>query len=54
LERADQGINQLDEACKQYDIACSQKQTLRERHSADFILINKFWSRVKAPDSSIG
>jgi len=41
----------LDEACKEHDIAYSQNKALSERHRADSILIDKAWSRVKAPDS---
>jgi len=54
LERDDQGINPLDEAFKERDIAYSQNNALNERHRADSILIDKAWSRVKAPDSSHG
>jgi len=54
LERGDQGINPLDEACKEHEIAYSQNKALSERHRADSILIDKAWSRVKAPDSSLG
>jgi len=56
LERSDQGISPLDEACKEHDIAHSQNKALSERHKADSILIDKVWSskRVKAPDSSLG
>jgi len=53
-EPDDQGINSLDEACKEHDIAYSQNKALSERHRADSILIDKAWSRVKAPDSSLG
>jgi len=49
LERGDQEINPLDEACKEHDIAYSQNKALSEQHRAD-----KAWSRVKAPDSSLG
>jgi len=41
LERGDQGINPLDEACKEHDIAYSQNKALSKRHRADSILINK-------------
>jgi len=44
----------LDEACKENDIAYSQNKALSERHRADSILIDKAWSRVKAPNSSLG
>jgi len=54
LKRGDQGINPLDEAYKEHDIAYSQNKALSERHTADSILIDKAWSRVKARDSSLG
>jgi len=54
LERGDQEINPLDEACKEHDIAYSQNKVLSEQHRGDSILIDKAWSRVKAPDSSLG
>jgi len=46
-------INPLDETCKEHDIACSQNKALSERHWADYILIDKAWSRVKAPDINV-
>lgn len=54
LKRGDRGINQLDEACKDHDIAYSQSKDLQHRHIADKILENKAWSRVKANDASLG
>jgi len=47
-------INPLDEACIEHDIAYSQNKALGERHRADSILVDKAWSRVKAPDSTLG
>lgn len=38
LLRNDKGINPLDEACKQHDIAYSQNQSLEARHRADLEL----------------
>lgn len=54
LARGDSGINGLDKACKEHDIAYSQYKDLKERHKADLVLENRAWSRVKSKDSSIG
>lgn len=54
LARGDQGINGLDKACKDHDIAYSKDNNLGERHKADKVLEYKAWDRVKAKDSSIG
>lgn len=54
LQRGDQGINPLDEACKEHDIAYSQNQDLKTRHEADKILAEKAWERVRSKDSGIG
>jgi len=43
LERGDQGINPLDEACKEHYNAYSQNKALSD----------KDWSRVKAPDIAV-
>ena len=53
LARGDPGINPLDAACREHDIAYSQnRQNLEARHKADKILADKAWSRVAAKDSS--
>ena len=55
LARGDSGINPLDEACKEHDIAYSKnRENIEARNVADRILANKAWQRVKAKDSSIG
>lgn len=53
LARGDRGINQLDEACRQHDIAYANNKTLTDRHIADKVLTEKAWQRVKAKDSSV-
>lgn len=53
LARGDQGINYLDKACKEHDIAYSQHQDKPNRHKADKILIDKAWQRVKSKESSL-
>lgn len=54
LARGDAGINPLDAACKQHDIAYSQFKSLEDRHKADQILENKAWERVKSREASLG
>lgn len=55
LKRGDVGVNALDNACKDHDIAYSQnKDDLSKRHEADRILEQRAWKRVLARDSSIG
>lgn len=54
MARGDQGINQLDNACKLHDIAYSQSNSLQDRHKADHILENSAWSRVKSKDATFG
>lgn len=53
LARGDRGVNQLDEACRDHDIAYANNKNLSDRHIADKILTEKAWQRVKAKDSSI-
>lgn len=55
LARGDPGINLLDIACKEHDIAYSRnRDNLAGRHSADKILADKAFQRVLAKDSSLG
>jgi len=54
LARGDQGINPLDSACREHDIAYSKHKDLESRHIADKVLAERAWERVKAKDSSIG
>lgn len=54
LQRGDRGINSLDEACRQHDIAYSQYGDTRNRHAADKVLQQAAWRSVKAGDSSLG
>ncbi|KAJ8981995.1 hypothetical protein NQ317_013649 [Molorchus minor] len=53
LARGDPGINELDKACKQHDIAYSQSD-LAARHKADYQLEQTAWERVKSKDAGIG
>ncbi|KAI8117968.1 hypothetical protein CVS40_10308 [Lucilia cuprina] len=52
LERGDKGINLLDSACREHDIAYSLSKDLNKRHQADQILAEKAWQRVKSKDST--
>lgn len=54
LARNDPGINDLDRACKQHDIAYSQTKDVTERNRADDILAGKAWQRFKSKDASLG
>lgn len=50
LERGDVGINPLDEACREHDIAYSNKET--NRRKADRILAERAFSRLIAGDTA--
>lgn len=54
LARGDTGINLLDQACKEHDIAYANKKDIKGRHEADEILARKAFERFKAKDSSFG
>uniref|UniRef100_A0A6P7FR86 Uncharacterized protein LOC114331821 n=1 Tax=Diabrotica virgifera virgifera TaxID=50390 RepID=A0A6P7FR86_DIAVI len=54
LARGDPGINSLDAACKQHDIAYSHHTSLEERHKADKELEDRAWERFKSKDASFG
>lgn len=45
------GINGLDSACKEHDIAYDKSNSLSERGVADSILEERAWSRVGAKDA---
>jgi hypothetical protein len=51
LARGDKGINLLDSACREHDIAYSHSNSIADRNEADHILENRAWERFKAPDS---
>lgn len=54
MTRGDPGINPLDSACKEHDIAYSKFRDLENRHIADKALAERAWERVTAKDSTIG
>lgn len=51
LLRGDSGINPLDAACKEHDIAYSKSNELYDRHKADKTLADIAWKRVKQSSS---
>lgn len=54
LSRSDPGINGLDRACKEHDIAYSKTKDVAERNKADTILAQKAWDLYKSKDASFG
>jgi len=53
LSRGDPGINKLDRACKEHDIAYANYKDSQNRARADRILAERAWERVKASDSNL-
>jgi len=54
LSNNEPGVNPLDEACKEHDIAYHQHKDLNLRHQADRVLASKAWDRFKADDTPLG
>lgn len=54
LARGDPGINGLDEACKEHDIAYSLYKDDFKRKLADQRLAERAWKRAKSSDASLG
>lgn len=54
LNRNDPGINKLDQACKEHDIAYSKYSDSNQRAIADKQLADKAWQRVTSSDASLG
>lgn len=54
IARGDSGINKLDRACRQHDLAYAEHKGVAERHEADKILAEKAVERVKSSDASLG
>lgn len=54
LARGDRGINPLDAACREHDIAYSRSGELADRHTADRALAERARERVAAKDSTLG
>jgi hypothetical protein len=53
LRRGDKGINSLDEACKEHDIAYAQNSDNSSRNVADRRLADKAWSVFKNPNTGL-
>lgn len=53
LANNDPGINDLDRACKEHDIAYSRVKDVSGRNQADIILGKKAFQRARATDASI-
>lgn len=54
MERGDVGINELDKACKEHDIAYGQTTDRKKRNISDHILAGKAWNRFKSSKASLG
>jgi len=54
LIRGDRGINPLDAACREYEIAYSRSNDLAERHVAEKIFAEKAQKRIIARNSTLG
>lgn len=54
LARGDVGINPLDSACKDHDIAYSTHQDLENRHAADLVLLQRARERIADPTTPFG
>lgn len=55
LARGDPGINPLDAACKEHDIAYSKnRENLKARNAADKVLAERAWKRVTDSDATFG
>ncbi|XP_054011928.1 uncharacterized protein LOC128894293 [Hylaeus anthracinus] len=52
--RGDRGINPLDAACREHDIAYSRNKDLTNRHEADRILADRARQRITAKDATFG
>ncbi|KAE9530084.1 hypothetical protein AGLY_011546 [Aphis glycines] len=53
LARGDKGINPLDSACKEHNIAYDRSNSIDDRNKADYILEQRAWDRFNAKDSSL-
>ena len=53
LARGERGINELDEACREHDIAYARYKDNSRRRIADRVLADKAWERVKDWNSGV-
>ncbi|XP_050065801.1 uncharacterized protein LOC126554820 [Aphis gossypii] len=51
--RGDKGINPLDAACRDHDIAYERSNSIADRNEADHILEQREWERFKSKDSGL-
>lgn len=54
IARGDPGVNKLDQACKEHDLAYAKYSNSTDRLDADRNLSNKAWERVISKDASFG
>src|SRR5437588_12746891 len=54
LARGERGINPLDSACREHDIAYAKFSDLPNRHAADKVLQKKAWERYRSRDDTFG
>ena len=54
LARADEGVNPLNAACRNHDIAYSRRKDLEGRHEADRALAERARERIFANDATFG
>lgn len=54
LARGEKGINQLDEYCKEHDIAYDKSSSLQDRHLADIKLMKMARKRISAANANFG
>lgn len=52
LAANDPGINKLDQACKEHDIAYTQSNSVADRNIADKALAKRAWKRVTSSDAT--
>lgn len=54
LARNDPGVNELDRACQEHDIAYGIANSVSDRNKADKNLAKSAWKRVKSSDANFG
>ncbi|KAF0742627.1 Uncharacterized protein FWK35_00018991 [Aphis craccivora] len=53
LARGDKGINPLDTACREHNIAYERSNSIVDRNEANHILEQRAWERFKSKDSGL-
>lgn len=54
LQRGETGINKLDEACREHDIAYDTTTNSKDRNKADKELVGRAFKRIYSKDAKIG